>query len=1322
MKIVVFPEKLQELGREFENSANKVASIENSLRQAVANLDWETRRKANVEGSIRSMQNLSSDLRGESKDMSRFLSTKGQAFLDADRQGFKGVLPSNIYEWLPALGWFPGNAIMRWLGNKEDAFQFVTKLAFPFALAVSGGLAAQGLMESMKTYGMDAKPLYRCLGHNPAMGYLADPVNTGIGNFVHYSDDLMILGIGPLLHITRTYNSVSPADGPFGYGWTFSYGMRLEIEEGEASVTCIGDDGGHIEYIKNSNEYRKPRASCPDLIKVGKREYVLKESDGTVYYFAHTGKLKEVKDRNGNSLVLTYDSDGNIEVITAASGRYLELQYRGNHIIGMEDNVGRIWEYSYDEQGNLTEFKDACGSVKRYKYDDAHRLIIIVDGNGNTLVRNYYFGNRVIAQKDALGNTTYYKYFLPENEVVVTDPSGNEEVHVYDEEMRLVEELDSQRRARKYTYDEVDNLKAFTDRNGNEVNYAYIQNSKVSSVTTPLSRAELSYDNSYLSSVVDALGNETKYEHNDKGNLTAIIDPCGARTVFEYNEYGNMISVIDSIGRSMQFTYNGCGDRIERTDASSQVTRFEYDGIGRIIGITDPNSCATSYRYDNCDRLLEWTDSLGQKKEYFYDKEGNITGEKNQKGEYTKYGYNEKNELIEVVDALGGAVRYDYDRIGNLVAITDANNSKTQFEYKGKDRLAAEIDPLGNEKQFSYDAEGRIEKIIKASRETIDYRYDAEGNLVGIECSDGEKTTFVYDKTGRRIQMEDSSGKTIYEYDRCGRLLSAKYPDAKEVAYSYDITGRIKSIIYPDNSATCYEYDRSGRLSQIVDPRGQKTLYEYDAGGRLTRILNPNGIITEYDYDNANRLKKLVLNGPEGEVIDSYEFTYDRAGNRIAIKHVEDLIRCKYDALDRLIEVDYANGAVQKFEYDPMGNRVILEDSESGRMAYAYNDAHQLVEAKGNQYFYDENGNLVKKIEEGKETLYYFDCMNRLREVKTPQQVMRFEYNGDGIRTSKEVGKHKINYHYNVNEAFPRVLQKESEGLMSKFVYGHILISRISQDGEASFYHTDGMHSICRMTDEKANDIHKYSYSIFGDPGDHSEDIIDEEKYCGELFDAESKLIYLRTRYYEPGSGRFISKDPFQGYMKSSQSINPYIYCGNNPVTRIDPKGTSWWDDACQMGRDIKGGLGVVGDLFSGRQDIHELSPYWTESVHESLGIVRKGIGPLTYFPPVGFAMAWVDSMTNSYLYYYGEVSTQEFLHAQGWDVLEMFTFMVGGSEFKWGPGRPPKLILKNGNIGSKFFFGTRAQKLYKEVGKHIVKKRTKDFLREITDPSKQQK
>ncbi|MBN1659335.1 MAG: RHS repeat-associated core domain-containing protein, partial [Anaerolineae bacterium] len=67
--------------------------------------------------------------------------------------------------------------------------------------------------------------------------------------------------------------------------------------------------------------------------------------------------------------------------------------------------------------------------------------------------------------------------------------------------------------------------------------------------------------------------------------------------------------------------------------------------------------------------------------------------------------------------------------------------------------------------------------------------------------------------------------------------------------------------------------------------------------------------------------------------------------------------------------------------------------------------------------------------------------------------------------------------------------------------------------------------------------------------------------FTGERWEAYSALLFLRARYYEPGTGRFVSRDPWQGSATQPQTIlGTYVYAGNDPVGYVDPTGLwRWW-------------------------------------------------------------------------------------------------------------------------------------------------------------------
>ena len=62
-------------------------------------------------------------------------------------------------------------------------------------------------------------------------------------------------------------------------------------------------------------------------------------------------------------------------------------------------------------------------------------------------------------------------------------------------------------------------------------------------------------------------------------------------------------------------------------------------------------------------------------------------------------------------------------------------------------------------------------------------------------------------------------------------------------------------------------------------------------------------------------------------------------------------------------------------------------------------------------------------------------------------------------------------------------------------------------------------------------------------------------RYRGYIYDTETGLYYLNSRYYDAEVGRFISPDQCISTGQGVLSFNMYAYCGNNPVNMADPTG-----------------------------------------------------------------------------------------------------------------------------------------------------------------------
>ncbi len=122
-----------------------------------------------------------------------------------------------------------------------------------------------------------------------------------------------------------------------------------------------------------------------------------------------------------------------------------------------------------------------------------------------------------------------------------------------------------------------------------------------------------------------------------------------------------------------------------------------------------------------------------------------------------------------------------------------------------------------------------------------------------------------------------------------------------------------------------------------------------------------------------------------------------------------------------------------------------------------------------------------------------------------------------------------------------------------------------------TYYHNDLLGSPVAATDASGHVIWRESYRPYGerltnDPASTGNDVW----YTSRRQDADTGLVYMGARYYDPVEGRFVSRDPVGFDEKNIQSFNRYAYANNNPYRFTDPTGaegvaTLWMDDTAPL-------------------------------------------------------------------------------------------------------------------------------------------------------------
>ncbi len=126
------------------------------------------------------------------------------------------------------------------------------------------------------------------------------------------------------------------------------------------------------------------------------------------------------------------------------------------------------------------------------------------------------------------------------------------------------------------------------------------------------------------------------------------------------------------------------------------------------------------------------------------------------------------------------------------------------------------------------------------------------------------------------------------------------------------------------------------------------------------------------------------------------------------------------------------------------------------------------------------------------------------------------------------------------------------------YAYG---VQRISEDQPISstwtpsFYGYDGHGNVRFLTNSAGTITDSYTYDVFGMPITTSGTTPNNYLYSGEQYDGTLGAYYLRARYYNPATGRFLSMDPYVGHLIQPATLDKYVYAQNDPVDGVDPTG-----------------------------------------------------------------------------------------------------------------------------------------------------------------------
>ena len=382
---------------------------------------------------------------------------------------------------------------------------------------------------------------------------------------------------------------------------------------------------------------------------------------------------------------------------------------------------------------------------------------------------------------------------------------------------------------------------------------------------------------------------------------------------------------------------------------------------------------------------------------------------------------------------------------------------------------------------ISYDGDGnKVEKISSNGViKTVVSGTDEDGNA--FVNSDGMTVTSETDDFGRVSSVTtnyDNEPKfsTLYEYADGSAANSTTKQISKLSQYLGDVSD-------PDNKFLEYEYeyDECGNLYEVSDGAGYIHYIYNDLHELITRIDTINHTFTSYTYDGAGNITRVLKknvgsNGIPTTTISDDAYTYRTSANN------EEVWK------DQL--VSYNNESIT---YDEMGNPTTYRGGMT--FTWIYGRRLNTIQKNGNtiQMVYDGNGIRTQK---GSVT-YEYDSDNKLISMTKGTNTLMFYYDTDGNPMAVKKGNNIYYYIRNLQGDIVKIVNKLNRAIVN--------------------YEYDEWGRILSITNRQGTPI----------TSDTNIGLLNPFRYRGYVYDDETGLYYLQSRYYDPVTGRFINADVY---------------------------------------------------------------------------------------------------------------------------------------------------------------------------------------------------
>lgn len=1053
-----------------------------------------------------------------------------------------------------------------------------------------------------------------------------------------YHLEIVVAAVFPSTVVTNVVQSkltvVNESSAPTAHGWTIGAVQRLYLQTDSALITDGG--GSAVFFPKVGTAFVSPPGEFSELVLNGSNGWIRVFADSTKVFFNTAGRMTEIRDRFNNSTTVVYDAQNRVSQIKDPLNQAITLTYDANGLDSITDAMGRVTQITVDASKRLTLIRDPDTVGTTFGYDVANRLSSITNRAGKTNTFVYDTAGKVSA---AVSPSIQY---IKVDESVVTGA--------------LVDSLRAWQRVgvpvgptspTPFSPPRADTIYArLMSPTIDTTRFTVTKWGQPVETRDPIGRiTSVTYDSGGLPiRVIRSTGAIDSMSHNASGLPTYIRTAGTAAINMRYGAWA-LVDSVWGVGRPTQRRFISAGKMDSVRVAGIATTRFQYDPRGRLTRTTDPlGHLITKTKYYTTGQQNRHWDSIpnGQLTYFFYDSYGRVSAIYRNPAPRDSMVYDLVNRLRVTYDGINSLpTRYSYDSL-YLRTVTDPKNQVYGFTYDAVGRMTLRTDPLGHSDRYLYDAAGSLRRWWNRRGDSTDYRYDRVGRLTK---KFGPKTTsdsiwYASDDRSNAViaqSLNPSRAETNY-FDAAGRLdstLTSINGQLYRWRYAYTAVGHIDSTwgsapggplrtsrnyynvardvldsVRFGTGVTRYHVLNDGVTDSVAFPNDLASTRTFTTTHDVQSIASPSGLQV-FQWDPLRRMTADV--SCASLQAGAFFRGYDGLGRLAADSSAYNINEgCYYDEINGFYPPargpNWTVWNVRQFSYDPVGNRT--------DQSATYVPGSNRLSSFGNcAYTTDDDGNITSRYCGADSARFYWSSDNRLDSTWVSQmepgwfgQWFRVTYTA---RHGYDIAGTLVRRNgYDLLWTGGNLAAKldPSGAVVHEFSYVNGLdnVHAIGGSGP-DLYAINGPDGSYRWSVDESGNPATYEYGPWGETGNGATNENDfGPGWKGALLVPEAKgLYYMRARWYEPFSGRFLSEDP----IGLNGGINPYSFAGNDPINGRDPSGlepcaflpiTGEW--ICPPVEVIAsgGGVGIIAHLIAAAAVLYE--QYFRSTLYDCSG------------------------------------------------------------------------------------------------------------------------